>query len=299
MKKIVLHHFPVPIVNIVLVGGYMNKSTTDDEDNVFYTQMTQRHRGLLSPEDQEKIKNTLIGICGLGSTGSVVLECLVRMGYTKLKISDGDLVEICNINRQILYDSHDIGHPKRFVAKEKIKRINPFIEVKEYDAINKKNIDSFLNGLSAVIDAMDDHRAKILLSRKASKLKIPIVHVSGFGHRGSVTVFMHNTSSYEELFRLGTENKKIEEISDEQLEKHRIDVINALGRGILRNDWIYLMIEKKYPWSTMININMVAGAIAAMQILYLTLEQYDKLIVAPNIIDIDVSIPEIKIRKFL
>ena len=64
--------------------------------------MTKRYNRnwlFVSPEQQEKIKNTWVIMGGAG-LGSVIAEAALRLGFEKFIIIDGDIVDESNLNRQ-------------------------------------------------------------------------------------------------------------------------------------------------------------------------------------------------------
>ncbi|MCH5597957.1 HesA/MoeB/ThiF family protein [Niabella ginsengisoli] len=71
---------------------------------------------------QELIKGCKILIAGCG-IGSYIAECLLRMGFERLTIIDGDTVELSNLNRQN-YDEADIDDNKAVALFKRLQAIN-------------------------------------------------------------------------------------------------------------------------------------------------------------------------------
>ena len=67
--------------------------------------------------------------CWIGGIGNPVATQLTAMGIGKLKIIDRDVVEISNLHRQHLYREEDIGKVKVEAAAERLKKINPAVEI--------------------------------------------------------------------------------------------------------------------------------------------------------------------------
>jgi len=84
---------------------------------------------------QAELARKKVMILGCGGIGSHVAWNLTVMGVGTVYLVDYDTIEISNLNRQILYDSSDIGKLKASVLEEKLRKINPFIKIQ---AINKK-----------------------------------------------------------------------------------------------------------------------------------------------------------------
>jgi hypothetical protein len=95
-------------------------STAPSEARVSF----QRHNGFVSPE----ILTDTLNIIGVGATGSNVAVAAAKMGFTKFKIWDHDVVEAHNLPNQA-YDLCHVGMPKVEALKEVLQRFNPEIEV--------------------------------------------------------------------------------------------------------------------------------------------------------------------------
>ena len=68
---------------------------------------------------QKKIKNSSVLIIGMGGLGNPLLTYLVAAGVGNIGIVDHDKVELGNLNRQILFNSSDVGKFKATQAKKK------------------------------------------------------------------------------------------------------------------------------------------------------------------------------------
>ena len=77
----------------------------------------------ISISGQKKIKNSKILIIGMGGLGCPLLTYLASSGVCNIGIVDHDRVELSNLNRQIIFNSSDIGKFKVIQAKTKIKQI--------------------------------------------------------------------------------------------------------------------------------------------------------------------------------
>ena len=78
-----------------------------------------------------EIKNSIVGIAGMGGLGSNVAVALTRLGLGKLIIADFDLVENSNLNRQQYY-LDQVGQPKVDASTDNLKRINPHIDIQAH-----------------------------------------------------------------------------------------------------------------------------------------------------------------------
>ena len=76
-------------------------------------------------EEQEKLKNARVLVIGAGGLGSAVLHYLAAAGVGCIGIVEFDTVSPSNLQRQILYTTHDLGGPKAEIAAERLMAINP------------------------------------------------------------------------------------------------------------------------------------------------------------------------------
>ena len=72
---------------------------------------------------QKKIKNAKILIIGMGGLGCPLLTYLASSGVCNIGIVDHDKIELSNLNRQVLFNTSDVGKFKVNQAKSKISKI--------------------------------------------------------------------------------------------------------------------------------------------------------------------------------
>ena len=119
---------------------------------------------------QKKIKNSKILIVGMGGLGSPLLTYLASSGVCNVGIIDHDRVEISNLNRQILFNSSDVGKFKVNQAKIKIKKIYNQIKIKTFRTnITKKNINKVLNSYQIICDGTDNFETRYLINDHCKK----------------------------------------------------------------------------------------------------------------------------------
>jgi methionine-S-sulfoxide reductase len=104
-----------------------------------------------------RLKNATVAVVGIGGVGSVAAEVLARSGVGTLILVDRDIVEMTNINRQLVADTLTIGLKKVDVMRQKVKNINPTIQVITYDDVYSETNHQFLfsHKIDYLIDAID------------------------------------------------------------------------------------------------------------------------------------------------
>ena len=121
---------------------------------------------------QKKIKKAKVLIIGMGGLGCPLLSYLASSGISNIGIVDHDKIELGNLNRQILFDTHDLGKYKVYQAKEKIKKIYNKIKIKTFKIkITKKNIESILKEYDIICDGTDNFSTRLLINDYCKKNK--------------------------------------------------------------------------------------------------------------------------------
>ncbi len=78
---------------------------------------------------QEKLKQQHVIIFGVGGWGTWIALNLSLSGFGELTLVDGDVVELSNLNRQVLYTHENIGMAKVEAARIRLSKINPNTKV--------------------------------------------------------------------------------------------------------------------------------------------------------------------------
>jgi len=140
---------------------------------------------------QRKLKEAKVLVAGAGGLGCPASLYLAAAGVGNLVIVDDDEVELSNLNRQILHWSDDVGRNKSFSAAEKLKLLNPEIEVTaRNEEITRENGRRLMQGCSVVVDGMDNWGTRYILNEACVKKDIPFVHAGIYGLYGQITTIM-------------------------------------------------------------------------------------------------------------
>ena len=125
---------------------------------------------------QDKIKKAKVLIIGIGGLGCPLLTYLASSGINNIGIVDHDKVELGNLNRQILFNTSDLGKYKVVQAKSKVIKIYKKIKIKTFKKkISTKNINSILKDYNIICDGTDNFETRYLINDYCkSKKKILI-----------------------------------------------------------------------------------------------------------------------------
>lgn len=142
-----------------------------------------RTRLLVGDEGVKKLASSHVLVVGLGGVGAYAAEQLARAGIGKLTIVDNDTVNATNKNRQLLALDSTIGRPKVEVMAERIRDINPDVEVIPMNQYMKDQsiIDLMEQPFDFIVDAIDTLAPKVFLLYYAVQNKQKIVSCMGAG----------------------------------------------------------------------------------------------------------------------
>lgn len=146
---------------------------------------------LIGKDGLNKLKNSYIAVFGLGGVGGHTLEALVRSGVENIDIIDNDTVSLTNLNRQLLATQKTLGKYKVDVAQDRMKEINPNVNITKYRTFyTPETDDSFdFSKYDYIVDAIDTVVGKISLIEKSKEYNVPIICSMGAGNKMDPTKF--------------------------------------------------------------------------------------------------------------
>ena len=151
-------------------------------------------RHLIMPEvtleGQKRIKASSILCIGTGGLGSPIALYLAAAGIGRLGLVDFDIVDFSNLQRQILHGTDDVGRKKLNSAKDRIKAVNPNVQVDLHDCLFRSdNAMQLVQNYDIVIDGTDNFPTRYLSNDVCVLTKKPNIYGSIFRFEGQCTVF--------------------------------------------------------------------------------------------------------------
>ena len=140
----------------------------------------------------KKLKESSVGIAGLGGLGSNAAVSLARSGIGKLILVDFDIVEKSNLGRQYYFLEH-IGKTKVQSLKDIIGKINPEVEIIAHNIkLEKGSMEKPFKDITVVIEALDNAETKTIfieeiLTKLPDKPVVAASGVAGYGHSDRIT----------------------------------------------------------------------------------------------------------------
>jgi molybdopterin-synthase adenylyltransferase len=209
---------PRPLINVYIngkntrfAGNGMTRSLTDGDSihilpavaggaEITREDMQRYSRQIMLEEigftGMEKLRNAHVSVIGVGGIGNPVVTQLTAMGIGKLRIIDRDVIEISNLHRQHLYTDDDIGKVKVEAALERLRKLNPQVEIEAVPAsVTTYTVENLVKGSDVVIDALDSIEARYALNDACIKQNIPLIYAGALGMVGSVCTILPNKTA--------------------------------------------------------------------------------------------------------
>jgi len=114
---------------------------------------------------QQKLKAARVLLVGMGGLGAPAALYLAAAGVGTLGLADADTVSLSNLQRQVLYQTDDIGRPKVEVAAERLAALNPHVAVETHPVwLNGDNADALVSRYDLILDGTDDFATRFAVS---------------------------------------------------------------------------------------------------------------------------------------
>lgn len=151
-------------------------------------------RHLIMPEvgleGQRKLKVARVLCVGTGGLGSPLAMYLAAAGVGRIGLVDNDVVDFSNLQRQVLHHTPDVGRPKVTSAAEKLKALNPEIEIAIHETmLTAENAVDICSQYDLIADGTDNFPTRYLTNDVCVLLGKPNVHASIFRFEGQASVF--------------------------------------------------------------------------------------------------------------
>jgi adenylyltransferase/sulfurtransferase len=141
-------------------------------------------------EGQVKLKQARVLCIGAGGLGSPLTLYLAAAGVGTIGVVDFDTVDLTNIQRQILYATSDVGRPKLEAARERLRGLNPEIEIVPHAMhLTSANVMDVFRGYDVIADGTDNFPTRYLVNDACVLTGKPNVYASIFRFDGQISVF--------------------------------------------------------------------------------------------------------------
>jgi molybdopterin/thiamine biosynthesis adenylyltransferase len=142
---------------------------------------------------QCRLLDSHVTLCGCGALGTVLANALVRGGVGHLRLIDRDFIETSNLQRQVLFDEHDVAEnlPKAEAAARKLSAINSSTHVEPVVTdIDRTNILDLVKDADLILDGTDNFEIRYLINDAAVQLGKPWVYGGCIGSHGQTMTIL-------------------------------------------------------------------------------------------------------------
>lgn len=146
---------------------------------------------LVAGYDQRIMARARVMVVGAGALGNEVLKNLALLGVGHVLVVDLDTIEIHNLTRSVLFRADDCGRSKAEVAAERVRQINPDVEViaRRADVIHEIGL-GVVGQMDVVLGCLDNRAARLAVNRACWRMGVPWVDGALNVGDGSVRVFV-------------------------------------------------------------------------------------------------------------
>lgn len=179
------------------------------------TQRYRRHILLdeIGIEGQERIAASNVLIVGAGGLGSPVITYLAAAGVGHIGVVDGDIVELSNLQRQVVFSTSDLGRKKAVAAGERIKEINPDVRVEVYDEfLSLENAGDLIGQYDFVCEGSDNYATKLLVNDICVRKSKPFTIGSLSRFEGQVMTHTDGSACWRCLYGAAPEQSEKEPV---------------------------------------------------------------------------------------
>ena len=148
---------------------------------------------LLDPigiDGQTRIRESRLLIVGAGGLGSPAALYLASAGVGKIKLADGDTVDLTNLQRQILHGQSSLGLAKALSGQTALARINPEVTVVPVtERLAGQQLEALVADVDAVLDCCDNFDTRHAVNRACVAHRVPLISGAAIRFSGQVAVF--------------------------------------------------------------------------------------------------------------
>lgn len=169
---------------------------------------------------QQKMADARTFMVGCGALGCELLKNFALLGVGTgerghITTTDGDTIEVSNLNRQFLFRSKDVGNHKSVVSAAAAKAMNPAIKIDAKELLVKVETegtfdDAFWESLDFVTNALDNIHARNYVDGRCVFYGLPLLESGTLGTKcNSLPIVPHLTVSYTDGPQMGDDEDAI------------------------------------------------------------------------------------------
>lgn len=177
---------------------------SDGPTQFSYSTAFSRNIGWVTAREQEILRGKRIAIAGLGGVGGSHALTLARLGVGAMHLSDFDVFDLANFNRQAGASMRTLHRPKAEVVREMVRDVNPEADVRLFpEGVSAANLDAFLDRVDLYVDGLDyfAFASRKLVFEGCAARGIPAITVAPLGMGAALLNFIPGGMTFEQYFR--------------------------------------------------------------------------------------------------
>jgi len=170
-------------------------------------------------DGQQQLLNASVLIRGLGGLGCPAALYLAAAGVGKLILNDDDQVDLANLQRQIAFNTDDIGRLKVEAAHDALLKLNPNTHIDTISIqFHDGELADIVNTVDVVLDCTDNFASRFELNKHCVNTSTALVSGAAIRFEGQLAVFTpgnNDSPCYNCLYADIDENNEIAETCSE------------------------------------------------------------------------------------
>ncbi|MBB4657895.1 HesA/MoeB/ThiF family protein [Parvularcula dongshanensis] len=158
-------------------------------------QQTERYkRHILLPEiggqGQQALLSASVLVVGAGAIGCPALGYLAAAGIGRIGVCDGDVIELSNLQRQVIFRTEDIGRRKAGTAASRLSGLNPDVNWSVHDGyLTEANATALVRRYDLVIEGLDRYAPRYVVNKACLEAGKPLLSAAVGRFTGQVALF--------------------------------------------------------------------------------------------------------------
>ncbi len=170
-------------------------------------------------QGQQQLLDASVLIRGLGGLGCPAALYLAASGIGKLILNDHDQVDLANLQRQIAFNTKDIGRLKVEAARDSLLKLNPQSQIETIPTkLHDSELAKQVSNVDVVLDCTDNFSSRFELNTHCVKTSTALVSGAAIRFEGQLAVFTpgkNNSPCYNCLYTNNDDNDEIAETCSE------------------------------------------------------------------------------------
>jgi molybdopterin-synthase adenylyltransferase len=151
---------------------------------------------------QAKLLAASVLVVGAGGLGSSAIAYLAASGIGRIGIVEPDRVELSNLQRQILFETADIGRSKAQAAADRVHEVNPDCKVELHiTRLDGNNAAQLISTYDLIIDGSDNFTTRFAVSDACTRARKPLVSAAISAFSAQLAVFSPYAGAQQPCYR--------------------------------------------------------------------------------------------------